>query len=220
MLRLSALITLLLQLSACSDGGICGTGCSQGETDNTSVSTGTDSGSETDGGTEPAPDPEPTPEPDPEPTPEPEPEPTPEPEPEPEAPEPDNSPLSLDSGDDTGVDMFIRGIGGDWGTTNHLTYTNGIYSLVLDVSGGIEVFKFADADWTGSTNCGVEAELESIELATEEIHQALCSDGVDANNITMNFESRTYIFGFRYLATDDEMTGEGEFQVVEALGSF
>jgi hypothetical protein len=116
--------------------------------------------------------------------------------------------------------MFIRGIGGDWGTTNHLTYTNGIYSLVLDVSGGIEVFKFADADWTGTTNCGVGAEQESIELATEEIHQALCADGVDAKDITMNFEPGTYIFGFRYLATDDEMTGEGEFQVVEALGSF
>jgi hypothetical protein len=121
--------------------------------------------------------------------------------------------LSLAAGIDTGVDMFLRGIGGDWGTTNQLVFQDGIYSTTAEVAGGAEAFKFVDADWSGATNCGVGAEFEAIPMPINEVNASVCAGGFDAKDITIEPEAGTYLFGFSYAGSEGE-TGAGSFQII------
>ncbi len=54
--------------------------------------------------------------------------------------------------------LFIRGLAGDWGTTNPMSYEGaGIYAAEVALSSGIHNFKVADADWS-AVNLGAETD--------------------------------------------------------------
>ena len=166
------------------------------------------------GGSDSSDDPTPTqPEPAPEPAPEPEPEPSPEPEPEPTGPE-----TSLEAGINAGRAMYVRGIGGDWGTNSPMTFDaeTGVYSAILASEGTQELFKVADEGWDAIYNCGLGPSSAGTVQPLEQVVDLFCAGGYDAADVGMVMDATSYAFFFRYMGSEDNETGAAQLEVVEA----
>jgi len=89
--------------------------------------------------------------------------------------------------------VYLRGLGGDWGTTNPMSYDGqGVYTANIDLVAGEQEFKVAAEDWgdPSGVNFGVADGAPQI---TEETTTLL--DG--GNNIKLNVENAgEYVFSF------------------------
>lgn len=71
--------------------------------------------------------------------------------------------------------VYLRGVGGDWGTTNEFEYAgSNIYSITLNLGTGAQSFKVASADWS-TVNFGGGADV-NVTLGTA---KTLESPGAD-----------------------------------------
>ena len=86
------------------------------------------------------------------------------------------------------VNMYVRGIGGDWTahsvpTSDQLQFTGGTqYSLTYqNVPAGAQQFKIADFNWTNGTNCGAPVGGQTVKLGIPIVLD--CSSN---NNLAIN----------------------------------
>jgi hypothetical protein len=125
----------------------------------------------------------------------------------------DASPSCVPQGIDLGVEMFIRGIGGDWGTSTPLKFLNSIYETKLDLGEGEELFRFADADWYPTTNCGIEPATADDKQVLGKTHELYCAGGFDTQDIRMDFTPGWFRFRMSHYGTSDGQTAKGAFYV-------
>ena len=89
--------------------------------------------------------------------------------------------------------VYLRGLGGDWGTNNPMTYDGeGVYTATVALVTGEQEFKVADADWgTFGVNFGVADGADQI--TTGSTTPLVGSN----NNVRLNVETPgDYVFSF------------------------
>ena len=89
-----------------------------------------------------------------------------------------------------GKDLYVRGGMNSWGTSDQMTFEDGIFKKVLALNAGSIEFKIADANWTGGTNFGAGGDGAVVSLGTTKT----LSDGSQTNLRLTLAESGNYKF--------------------------
>ncbi|MBT0586469.1 alpha-1,6-glucosidase domain-containing protein [Alteromonas oceanisediminis] len=94
-----------------------------------------------------------------------------------------------------GTGVYIRGVNGDWGTTNEMTFQGGgQFTVAIELNTGEQAFKVATEDWSTVNYGGVSSDLADRELA---VGGELPLGMADDNNLLMTIdEQASYVFIF------------------------
>ena len=107
------------------------------------------------------------------------------------------------------VDVFVRGIGGDWtdGAANRMSYLgSSIYALNRSVAAAANEFKVASSDWA-TVNCGAGTAGDTVTVGTT--LAVACGDGTGNRKLTPA-KAGTYTFQYkRITATAGEVAVSG-----------